>query len=45
MFFKTKTYFQINLASFVFKIALSKVDLSKQTVILQKGLDFNMQCF
>ena len=35
MFFKTKTHFQINLFSFVFKMALSKVDLSKQIVILQ----------
>ena len=35
MFFKTKTHFQINLFSFVFKIAMSKVDLSKQIVILQ----------
>ena len=35
MFFKTKTHFQINLFSFVFKMAMSKVDLSKQIVILQ----------
>ena len=35
MFFKTKTHFQINLFSFVFKMALSKVDLSEQIVILQ----------
>ena len=35
MFFKMKTHFQINLFSFVFKMALSKVDLSKQIVILQ----------
>ena len=38
MFFKTKTHFQINLFSFVFKMALSKVDLSKQGVILQNVL-------
>ena len=35
MFFKTKTHFQINLFSFTFKTALSKVYLSKQIVILQ----------
>ena len=35
MFFKTKTHFQINLFSFEFKMALSKVDLSRQIVILQ----------
>ena len=35
MFFKTKTHFQINLFSFVFKMAMSKVDLSKQIVIIQ----------
>ena len=35
MFFKTKTHFQINLFSFVFKKRLSKVDLSKQIVKLR----------
>ena len=35
MFFKTKTHFQINLFSFVFKMALSKVDLNKQIIMLQ----------
>ena len=37
MFFKTKTHFQINLFSFVFKMALSKVDLNKQILMLQNG--------
>ena len=35
MFLKTKTHFEINLSSFVFKMALSKVDLSNQIVVLQ----------
>ena len=35
LFFKTKTHFQINFFSFVFKLALSKVGLSKQIVLLQ----------
>ena len=34
-FQETKTHFQINLFSFVFKMALSKVDLIKQIVVLQ----------
>ena len=37
MFFKTKTHFQINLFNFVLKMTLSKVDLSKQIVILQNA--------
>ena len=35
MFSKTKTHFQVNLFSFVLKMATSKVDLSEQIVILQ----------
>ena len=35
MCFKTKTHFQRNLFSFVFKMALSKVDLNKQIIMLQ----------
>ena len=35
MFFKTETHFQVNLFSFVFKMAMSKVDLSEHIVILQ----------
>ena len=35
MFFKTKTHFQVNLFSFVFKMVMSKVDLSEQIVMLQ----------
>ena len=38
MFFRTKTHFQINLFSFVVKMTLSKVDLSKQIVILKNVL-------
>ena len=35
MFFNTKTHFQINFFIFTFKMALSKVYLSKQIGILQ----------
>ena len=35
MFFRTKTHCQISLFSFVFKMALSKIELSKRIVILQ----------
>ena len=34
MCLKAKTHFQINLFSFVFKMALSKVDLNKQILML-----------
>ena len=44
MFFEMETHFAINLFSFVFKMALSKVDLSKQIIILQ-NVGFNMQYF
>ena len=48
-FSRRKLIFSKNLFSFVFKMAMSKVDLSKQIVILQnvfsKLLYFNMQYF